>query len=71
METGIKIIDLLFPLVKGSKNGILGGAAMGKSVLTLEIIQHIVKKHKGTCVFTGAGERVREGNELYHELASN
>jgi F-type H+-transporting ATPase subunit beta len=69
LETGIKIIDLLFPLVKGSKNGILGGAAMGKSVLTLEIIQHIVKRHKGTCVFTGAGERVREGNELYHELA--
>jgi F-type H+/Na+-transporting ATPase subunit beta len=69
METGIKIIDLLFPLVTGSKNGILGGAAMGKSVLTLEIIQHIVKRHKGTCVFTGAGERVREGNELYHELA--
>jgi len=69
METGIKMIDLLFPLVKGSKNGILGGAAMGKSVLTLEIIQHIVKRHKGTCVFTGAGERVREGNELYHELA--
>ncbi|MFH1062055.1 MAG: F0F1 ATP synthase subunit beta [Candidatus Omnitrophota bacterium] len=69
METGIKILDLLFPLVTGSKNGILGGAAMGKSVLTLEIIQHIVKRHKGTCVFTGAGERVREGNELYHELA--
>jgi len=69
METGIKIIDLLFPLVKGSKNGILGGAAMGKSVLTLEIIQHIVKHHQGTCVFTGAGERVREGNELYEELA--
>ncbi|MCP4650257.1 MAG: F0F1 ATP synthase subunit beta [PVC group bacterium] len=68
LETGIKIIDLLFPLVKGSKNGILGGAAMGKSVLTLEIIQHIVKRHQGACVFTGAGERIREGNELYLEL---
>ncbi|MFH2137141.1 MAG: F0F1 ATP synthase subunit beta [Candidatus Omnitrophota bacterium] len=68
LETGIKIIDLLFPLVKGSKNGILGGAAMGKSVLTLEIIQHIVKRHQGSCVFTGAGERIREGNELYFEL---
>ena len=68
LEVGIKVIDLLFPLVKGSKNGILGGAAMGKSVLTLEIIQHIVQRHKGTCVFTGAGERMREGNELYHEL---
>ncbi|MFH1093894.1 MAG: F0F1 ATP synthase subunit beta [Candidatus Omnitrophota bacterium] len=69
METGIKMLDLLFPFIKGSKNGILGGAAMGKSVLILEIIQHIVKRHKGRCVFTGAGERMREGNELYHELA--
>jgi len=68
METGIKIIDLLFPLVKGSKNGILGGAALGKSILTLEIIQHIVKKYQGSCVFVGVGERIREGNELYYEL---
>jgi len=68
METGIKIIDLLSPLVKGSKTGILGGAGLGKSVLTLEIIQHIVKKYQGTCVFVGVGERIREGNELYFEL---
>jgi F-type H+-transporting ATPase subunit beta len=68
LETGIKIIDLLFPLVKGSKNGILGGAALGKSILTLEIIYNIVKKHSGACVFVGAGERIREGNELYFEL---
>ena len=68
METGIKIIDLLFPLVKGSKTGILGGAALGKSILTLEIIQHIVKKYQGSCVFVGVGERIREGNELYYEL---
>ncbi|MGE5197217.1 MAG: F0F1 ATP synthase subunit beta [Deltaproteobacteria bacterium] len=68
METGIKIIDLLFPLVKGSKNGILGGAALGKSILTLEIIHHIVKKYQGSCVFVGVGERIREGNELYYEL---
>lgn len=68
LETGIKIIDLLFPLVKGSKNGILGGAALGKSILTLEVIHNIVKKHSGACVFVGAGERMREGNELYHEL---
>ncbi|MCM8780561.1 MAG: F0F1 ATP synthase subunit beta, partial [Candidatus Omnitrophica bacterium] len=68
LETGIKIIDLLFPLVKGSKTGILGGAALGKSILTLEIIQHIVKKYQGSCVFTGVGERIREGNELYFEL---
>lgn len=71
LESGIKIIDLLFPLVKGSKNGILGGAALGKSVLTLEIIQHIVKRHKGCCVFAGVGERIREGNELYHELSKH
>lgn len=69
METGLKVIDLLFPLVKGTKTGILGGAGMGKSVLTLEIIQHIVKEHEGSCVFAGVGERIREGNELYHELA--
>ncbi|MFH1339467.1 MAG: F0F1 ATP synthase subunit beta [Candidatus Omnitrophota bacterium] len=69
LETGIKIIDLLFPLVKGSKTGILGGAALGKSILTLEVIHNIVKKHRGACVFTGAGERIREGNELYFELS--
>jgi F-type H+-transporting ATPase subunit beta len=68
METGIKIIDLLSPLVKGSKTGVLGGAGLGKSVLTLEIIQHIVKRYQGSCVFVGVGERIREGNELYFEL---
>lgn len=68
METGIKIIDLLFPVVKGSKSGVLGGAALGKSILTLEIIQHIVKRYQGSCVFAGVGERIREGNELYFEL---
>ncbi|MBN1872374.1 MAG: F0F1 ATP synthase subunit beta [Candidatus Omnitrophica bacterium] len=71
LETGIKIIDFLFPLVKGSKTGILGGAALGKSILTLEVIQHIVKKYQGTCVFTGVGERIREGNELYYELSKH
>ena len=69
LETGIKIIDILFPMVKGSKNGILGGAALGKSVLTLELIHNMVKEHHGACVFTGAGERMREGNELYYELS--
>lgn len=68
LETGIKIIDLLFPLVKGSKTGILGGAGLGKSLITLEIIHNIVKRHQGTCVFVGIGERIREGNELYFEL---
>jgi len=68
METGIKIIDVLYPVVNGSKTGILGGAALGKSILTLEIIQHIVNRYQGSCVFTGVGERIREGNELYYEL---
>lgn len=69
LETGIKIIDLLSPMVKGTRAGILGGAALGKSILTLEIIHNIVKKYRGSCVFVGAGERIREGNELYHELS--
>ncbi|RKY30530.1 MAG: F0F1 ATP synthase subunit beta [Candidatus Omnitrophota bacterium] len=68
LETGIKLIDLLFPLVKGTKSGILGGAALGKSIITLEIIHNIVKRQQGFCVFIGAGERIREGNELYFEL---
>ncbi|RKY33585.1 MAG: F0F1 ATP synthase subunit beta, partial [Candidatus Duberdicusella sinuisediminis] len=55
-------------LVKGSKSGILGGAGLGKSVLTLEIIHNIIKKHEGSAVFAGVGERIREGNELYYEL---
>jgi F-type H+-transporting ATPase subunit beta len=71
IETGIKIMDLLFPVFKGSKTGLLGGAALGKSILTLETIHHIVKKHHGTCVFVGAGERIREGNELYYELVKH
>ena len=68
IETGIKMIDLLFPLVKNSKTGILGGAALGKSLLTLEIIHNIIRKQQWLCVFTGAGERIREGNELYLEF---
>lgn len=68
LETGIKIVDLLFPLVKGSKTGLVGGAGLGKTVLILELIHNIVTKHEGACVFTGAGERIREGNELYFEF---
>lgn len=68
IETGIKMIDLLFPLLKNTKTGILGGAALGKSLLTLEIIHNIIKKQQWLCVFTGAGERIREGNELYFEF---
>ena len=66
--SGIKIVDLLFPLVKGSKTGLLGGAACGKTILMLEIIHNIIKFQSGTCVFAGVGERIREGNELYHEF---
>ena len=68
METGIKTIDLLFPLVKGSKTGIIGGAGLGKSVLILEIIHNIIQKRHGVCIFAGVGERIREGNELYYEF---
>lgn len=68
LETGVKIIDLLYPLVKGSKSGILGGAGLGKSVLTLELIHNVVERHQGACIFTGVGERIREGNELYYEI---
>jgi len=68
METGIKVIDLLSPLVKGSKTGILGGAGLGKTILILEIIHNIITKQEGTCVFSGVGERIREGNELYYEF---
>jgi F-type H+-transporting ATPase subunit beta len=68
LETGIKIVDLLFPLVKGSKTGLIGGAGLGKTVLMLELIHNVVTKYKGACVFTGSGERIREGNELYFEF---
>jgi len=66
--TGIKIIDLLFPLIKGSKAGLMGGAALGKTILILEIIHNIISFQSGTCVFAGVGERIREGNELYYEF---
>jgi F-type H+/Na+-transporting ATPase subunit beta len=68
LETGIKYFDLLFPLIKGSKTGVLGGAGCGKTVVILELINNIVKAHGGACVFAGIGERIREGNELYYEL---
>jgi len=68
IHTGIKMIDLLFPLVKGSKSGLLGGAACGKTILILEIIHNIIRYQNGTCVFAGVGERIREGNELYYEF---
>ncbi|MDP8264671.1 MAG: F0F1 ATP synthase subunit beta [Candidatus Aceula lacicola] len=71
LETGMKYVDMLFPLVKGSKTGILGGAGCGKTVVILELINNIIKAHDGACVFTGIGERIREGNELFHELGDS
>ncbi len=68
VETGIKIVDLLFPVVRGSKTGVIGGAGCGKTVLISELIHNIVEEHEGACVFTGIGERIREGNELYYEF---
>ena len=68
METGIKMIDLLYPVVKGSKTGILGGAGCGKSVVIQELIHNVAQEHDGCSVFTGIGERIREGNELYFEF---
>jgi F-type H+-transporting ATPase subunit beta len=68
VETGIKIVDLLFPVVRGSKTGVIGGAGCGKTVLISELIHNIVEEHDGACVFCGIGERIREGNELYYEF---
>jgi F-type H+/Na+-transporting ATPase subunit beta len=68
LETGIKMLDVLFPLIKGTRTGFLGGAGLGKSVLILELMHNILGKQEGYCIFTGAGERTREGNELYLEM---
>jgi F-type H+-transporting ATPase subunit beta len=68
VETGIKAVDLLFPVLQGSKTGVIGGAGCGKTVLISELIHNIVEEHDGACVFCGIGERIREGNELYHEF---
>ncbi|NBX77934.1 F0F1 ATP synthase subunit beta [bacterium] len=67
-ETGIKIIDLLCPYIKGSKIGLFGGAGVGKTVLVTELIRNIAKEHQGVSIFTGIGERSREGNELWLEM---
>ncbi len=67
-ETGIKVIDLLAPYQKGGKIGLFGGAGVGKTVLIQELINNIAKEHGGLSVFTGVGERSREGNDLFHEM---
>ncbi|XP_020713756.1 ATP synthase subunit beta, mitochondrial isoform X2 [Ceratitis capitata] len=68
LETGIKVVDLLAPYVKGGKIGLFGGAGVGKTVLIMELINNVAKKHGGYSVFVGAGERTREGNDLYMEM---
>lgn len=68
LETGIKVIDLICPYVKGGKIGLFGGAGVGKTVLIMELINNVAKEHGGISVFTGVGERSREGNDLYHEM---
>lgn len=67
-ETGIKVIDLLCPYMKGSKIGLFGGAGVGKTILVTELIRNIAKEHEGVSIFTGIGERSREGNELWLEM---
>ena len=68
LETGIKVIDLICPYAKGGKIGLFGGAGVGKTVLIMELINNIAKQHNGISVFTGVGERTREGNDLYNEM---
>lgn len=68
LETGIKVVDLICPYAKGGKIGLFGGAGVGKTVLIQELINNVAKQHGGISVFTGVGERTREGNDLYNEM---
>ena len=68
LSTGIKVIDLICPFLKGGKVGAFGGAGVGKTVVIMELINNIAKLHGGVSVFAGVGERTREGNDLYHEM---
>merc|ERR1719482_1984995 len=68
LVTGIKVVDLLAPYCKGGKIGLFGGAGVGKTVLIMELINNVAKAHAGYSVFSGVGERTREGNDLYHEM---
>ena len=68
LETGIKVVDLICPYAKGGKIGLFGGAGVGKTVLIMELINNVAKEHGGISVFTGVGERTREGNDLYNEM---
>lgn len=71
LETGIKVVDLLAPYIKGGKIGLFGGAGVGKTVLIQELINNIAQEHGGISVFAGVGERTREGNDLYYEMSDS
>ena len=71
LETGIKVVDLICPYAKGGKIGLFGGAGVGKTVLIMELINNVAKEHGGLSVFTGVGERTREGNDLYGEMTES
>ena len=71
LETGIKVVDLICPYAKGGKIGLFGGAGVGKTVLIMELINNVAKQHGGISVFTGVGERTREGNDLYLEMTES
>lgn len=71
LETGIKVIDLLAPYIKGGKIGLFGGAGVGKTVLIQELIHNVAQEHGGISVFAGVGERTREGNDLYYEMSDS
>ena len=71
LETGIKVVDLICPYAKGGKIGLFGGAGVGKTVLIMELINNVAKEHGGISVFTGVGERTREGNDLYNEMTES
>ncbi|MCI5582518.1 MAG: F0F1 ATP synthase subunit beta [Anaeroplasma sp.] len=71
LETGIKVVDLLAPYIKGGKIGLFGGAGVGKTVLIQELIHNVAQEHGGISVFTGVGERTREGNDLYGEMSES
>ncbi len=71
LETGIKVVDLICPYAKGGKIGLFGGAGVGKTVLIMELINNVAKQHGGLSVFTGVGERTREGNDLYNEMCES
>ena len=71
LETGIKVVDLLAPYIKGGKIGLFGGAGVGKTVLIQELINNIAQEHGGISVFAGVGERTREGNDLFYEMTDS